>query len=156
MANYSEKFAQVGQSLGYEAPAPKEPKIILPVRVDGNIAYISGNVAFSGTELLFKGRIGADVSVEDGQRSAAFSVLNCLLALDRSVGLDKVDKVLKVTGFLSCTESFTDQPTVMNGGSQVLLDVFGEAGQHARSALGIHTLPLGASTEVEMIVALKA
>jgi enamine deaminase RidA (YjgF/YER057c/UK114 family) len=157
MANVTERFEQVGLSLGWkESPAVKEPKLVLPVRVDGRYAYVSGNVPFSAGELKFKGRIGADVSIEEGKLSAAYSVLNCLKALDREVGLDSVEQIVKVTGYLSCTEEVTEHPDIMNAGSQVLVDVFGDAGKHARAALGIHTLPLGSSTEVEIVVALKA
>lgn len=157
MTTVHERFTQVAQSLGWEeSPAPKDPKLVLPVRVDGRYAYISGNVPFSAGELKFKGRIGDDVSIEDGKLSAAYSVLNCLKALDREVGLDRVEKIVKVTGYLSCAEHVTEHPDIMNAGSQVLLDVFGDIGKHARAALGIHTLPLGSSTEVEIVVALKA
>lgn len=157
MSTVNERFEQVKQSLGWlESPAVKEPKLVLPVRVDGRMAYISGNVAFSAGELKYKGRIGADVSIEEGKLSAAYSVLNCLMALEREVGLERVEQVVKVTGYLSCTEEVTAHPEIMNAGSQVLVDVFGDAGKHARAALGIHTLPLGASTEVEIVVALKA
>lgn len=152
-----ERFEQVKQRLGFkESPAVKEPKLVLPVRVDGAIVYVSGNVPFSDGELLFKGRIGADVSIADGKLSAAFSVLNCLTALDRAVGLENVKQVLKVTGYLSCTEEVTEHPDIMNAASEVLVEVFGDSGKHARAALGIHTLPLGSSTEVEMVVALQA
>jgi enamine deaminase RidA (YjgF/YER057c/UK114 family) len=138
-------------------PAPKAGGgLIESVRVDGNVAYVSGHVPFSGGQLQLKGRIGADISIEDGKRSAALSTINCLESLDRLVGLDRVEKILKVTGYLSCTEEVTQHPEIMNAASELLIGVFGDAGRHARAALGIHTLPLGASTEVEMVVALKA
>lgn len=157
MSNVREQFNKVKESLGFkESPAVKEPKLVLPVRVDGRIAYVSGNVAFANGELLYKGRIGADVSLAEGKLSAAHSVLNCLTALDRAVGLENVEQVLKVTGYLSCTEDVTEHPEIMNGASEVLVEVFGDAGKHARCALGIHTLPLGASTEVDIVVSLKA
>ncbi|GAA3399775.1 RidA family protein [Paenibacillus hodogayensis] len=157
MSNVREQFDKVKQSLGFkETPPVKDPKLVLPVRVDGNVAYVSGNVAFAAGELLYKGRIGANVTIAEGKLSAAHSVLNCLTALDREVGLEKVDKVLKVTGYLSCTEDVTEQPEIMHGASEVLVEIFGDAGKHARAAVGIHTLPLGASTEVDMVVSLKA
>lgn len=156
MTDIRTQWNQVKEAMGYkESPAAKEPKLILPVRVDGKIAYVSGNVAFSAGELLYRGRIGADITVDEGKRSAAFSTLNCLTALDREVGIENVERVSKVTGYLCCTEEVTEHPEIMNGASEVLIRVFGEAGKHARAALGIHTLPLGASTEVEMVVALK-
>jgi len=125
-------------------------------RVDRIGACRREHVPFSGGQLQLKGRIGADISIEDGKRSAALSTINCLESLDRLVGLDRVEKILKVTGYLSCTEEVTQHPEIMNAASELLIGVFGDAGRHARAALGIHTLPLGASTEVEMVVALKA
>ncbi|MEF3313601.1 RidA family protein [Paenibacillus sp. GYB004] len=152
-----QKYEEIKQSLGFKpAPASSGPRVILPVRVEGNLAYVSGHVPFSGGELLYKGRIGVDVSIEEAKKSAALSVINCLESLDREIGLDKVDKILKVNGFLSCADHVTEHPVIMNAGSEVLIGVFGSSGEHARAALGIHTLPLGSSTEVDMIVSLKA
>ncbi|MDF2652321.1 MAG: hypothetical protein K0Q73_8126 [Paenibacillus sp.] len=151
-----EAYAQFKEQLGWKPSPAGKPGPVLGVKVIGNIAYISGHVPFSEGELLYKGRIGADISIEDGKKSAALSVINCLESFDKAVGLDKLETVLKVTGYLSCTEDVTDHPSIMNGGSDVLVGVFGETGRHARAALGIHTLPLGSSTEVEMIVSIKA
>lgn len=152
-----ELYERLKAEAGYKpAPGAKAPGPVMGVRIDGRIAYVSGHVAFSNGELRYKGRIGAEVSIEDGKKSAALAVINCLETIDGAIGLDKVDKVLKVTGYLSCAEQVTEHPAIMNAGSDVLVGVFGEDGRHARAALGIHTLPLGASTEVEMIVSLKA
>ncbi len=151
------KYEEVKQALGWKPDlSVKAPGVILSVQLDGNVAYVSGHVPFSAGELTYKGRIGDNVSIEEGKQSAALSVINCLESLDKAVGLERVDKILKVTGYLSCTEQVTEHPVIMNAGSQVLIDVFGEAGKHARAALGIHTLPLGSSTEVDMVVLLKA
>ncbi|RAV17673.1 RidA family protein [Paenibacillus contaminans] len=138
------------------SPAAPPERPFIGVKVNGTIAYVSGHLPFTGGEQLYKGRIGDNVTIEEGQKSAALSTLNCLDALDQAVGLENVAEIVKVTGYLCCTEAITEHPSIMNAGSQVLVEVFGEAGKHARAALGIHTLPLGASTEVEMIVSLKA
>ncbi|WP_135553613.1 RidA family protein [Paenibacillus cymbidii] len=152
-----ELYEQLKTEAGYKpAPGTKAPGPVMGVRIDGHIAYVSGHVAFASGELQYKGRIGADVSIEDGKKSAALSIINCLESLDSVIGLDKLDKVLKVTGYLSCAEHVTEHPSIMNAASDVLVGVFGDDGRHARAALGIHTLPLGASTEVEMIVSFKA
>ena len=152
-----EAYAAFKEQLGWKPdPAEKAPGPVLGLKVIGNLAYISGHVPFSGGELKYPGRIGAEVSIEDGKKSAALSTINCLDTFDRAIGLNKLESVVKVTGYLCCTDDVTAQPSIMNGGSEVLVGVFGEAGRHARAALGIHTLPLGASTEVEMIVSIKA
>jgi enamine deaminase RidA (YjgF/YER057c/UK114 family) len=152
-----ETYEKIKDELGFKpAPGAKVPGLILGVKAIGSIAYISGHLAFVNGELLYKGRIGADVSIEDAKKSAALSVINCLESFDSVVGLDKLDTVLKMTGYLSCTEDVTDHPAIMNAASEVLINVFGEDGRHARAALGIHTLPLGGSVEVEMIVSIKA
>ncbi|WP_158289695.1 RidA family protein [Paenibacillus flagellatus] len=151
-----QQYEAVKTKLGWKPdPTVKPPGLIMSVRVDGNVAYVSGHVAFSGGELAYKGRIGADVTIEEGKLSAALSTVNCLESLDKEVGLERVDKILKVTGYLSCAEHVTEHPAIMNAASELLIGVFGEAGKHARAALGIHTLPLGASTEVDMVVSLK-
>ncbi|MBP1990731.1 RidA family protein [Paenibacillus eucommiae] len=152
-----EVYEKFKEELGFKpAPGTKAPGPMVSVKVSGNIAYVSGHVAFSSGELQYKGRIGADVSIEDGKKSAALSVINCLDSLDSVVGLDNIDTILKVTGYLSCAEDVTEHPSIMNAASDVLFGVFGDDGRHARAALGIHTLPLGASTEVELIVQLKS
>lgn len=152
-----EEYEKIKQELGFK-PAPETNKgaaTIMPVRADGNTVYVSGNVAFSNGELQYKGRIGKEISIEDGKKSASLSVINCLEALDKAYGLEKIDSVLKVNGYLSCTEEVTQHPEIMNAASDVLIRVLGDAGRHARAALGIHTLPLGASTEVDMVVRVK-
>lgn len=138
------------------SPPAAATRPFIGVKVLGSIAYVSGHLPFTGGEQLYKGRIGDNVTIEEGKKSAALSVINCLDALESAVGLDNIAEIVKVTGYLCCTEDITDHPAIMNEGSQVLVELFGESGKHARAALGIHTLPLGASTEVEMIVSLKA
>ena len=148
-----EKFNQIKQELGWQPdPGPAQPKPYVGVRLDGDIAYISGHVAVSGGKLLYKGRIGQDITIEEARKSAALAVVNCLDLFDTAYGLEKLDKVLKMTGFLRCTEDVTEHPYIMNAASEVLVSLFGENGRHARSAIGVHTLPLGASVEVELVV----
>lgn len=148
-------YDKIKTELGWKpSPPAKVEKPYVAVKVDGDIAYVSGNIAFSGSDIMYKGRIGDTVSVEDGKKSAALAMINCLELLEEAGLLDRVTSVLKVTGYLCCAEHITELPTIMNAGSQVLVDVFGEAGKHARAALGMYTLPLGASVEVELVVKL--
>lgn len=150
-------YEQIKQREGYEkGPVATTYKPYLPVKIDGDIAYVSGNVAFSGGELKYKGRIGDTVSIEDGKRSAALAAINTIELLDDAIGLEEVESILKVTGYLCCTEDVEELPTILNAGSQVFVDVFGEEkGKHARAALGMYTLPLGASCEIDFIAKLK-
>jgi len=150
------KYAAIQQQLGWKTTEVDfSTRPYLGIRVIGNLAFVSGSLAFSAGELLYKGVIGKTISIEDAKKSAALSVINCLDLIDTSIGLEKVESVVKLTGYLACSEEVGDHPLILNAGSEVLLDVFGEAGKHARAALGIHTLPLGGSVEVEMVVSLK-
>lgn len=126
------------------------------IKLDGNIVYVSGNIAFSNGEVLFSGRIGETLTISEGKESAALAMINCLDMLDKEVGLENVETILKVTGYFCCTERITEHPEIMNTASQILVDIFGDAGRHARAALGMHTLPLGASVEIEFIAKLKS
>lgn len=154
---YREKLAVIQQSLGWTTtPVDFTTRPYSGIQVHGNMAFVSGSLAYSGGELLYRGRIGETVSIDEAKKSAALSVINCLDLIDQSIGLEKVDAVLKLTGYLRCSDEFGDQPAILNAGSEVLIEVFGEAGKHARAALGIHSLPFGGSVEVEMLVALKA
>lgn len=150
-------YDQIKKREGYvEGPAVNVYKPYVPVKIDGNIAYVSGNVAFSNGELQYKGRIGESLSIEEGKRSAALAAINTLELLDKEVGLEQVESILKVTGFLCCAEGVEQLPTILNEGSQVFVDVFGEEnGKHARAAIGVYVLPLGASCEIEFIAKLK-
>lgn len=148
---------QIKNDLGYQSieKKPNKKSPMLGVKVDDKIAYVSGSVAFSNGEVMYKGRIGDTVTIEEGKKSAALAMINCLDTLDNEVGLENVDTILKVSGFLCCTEDIEEHPVIMNAASDVVGAVFGEQGKHARVALGIHTLPLGASVEIEFTAKLK-
>ena len=106
-------------------------------------------------EVLAAGKVGAEVTAEGAKELAARCALNALAAVDALVGLERVVRVVKVVGFVASAPGFTGQPGVINGASELLGEVFGEAGQHARSAVGVAELPLGAPVEVEMIVEVR-
>ena len=137
--------------LGIELPevAPPVAAYIPAVRT-GNLVYTSGQVARELT-----GKVGADVSESDAKDAARGCALNALAAVDALVGLDAVVRVVKVVGFVASAPGFTGQPEVINGASELLKEVFGEAGAHARSAVGVAELPLGVPVEVEMIVEVR-
>ena len=139
--------------LGLELP-PVTPPVAayVPAVLTGNHVYVSGQVPIVNGALLATGKVGAAVTAEQAKELAARCALNGLAAVDALVGLDRVTRVVKVVGFVASAEGFTGQPAVINGASELLGAVFGDAGKHARSAVGVAELPLGVPVEVEMIV----
>jgi enamine deaminase RidA (YjgF/YER057c/UK114 family) len=125
------------------------------VIVHDNVAYLSGQLPFVDGELVV-GRLGENVSIEEGYAAARACGLMILAQLNAAlIPLDRVAHVIKLGAFVNSTADFTDQPKVANGASELMFDVFGEIGRHARSAVGVPTLPLGAAVEVDAIVALR-
>ena len=126
-----------------------------PVMIHGGIAYVSGQLPFVNDQLV-TGTLGNDVGLDRGVEAARACGLMILAQLKEALGsLDRVEQVLKLGGFVASDPHFTDQPKVVNGASDLMADIFGEAGQHARSAVGVPALPLGAAVEVDAIVAVK-
>ena len=146
-----ERLTQLGIQLP-KAAAPVASYV--PVVTVGQMAYVSGQLPFIDGELV-TGRLGEDVDLELGMRAARACGLMILAQLKAALGsLDKVERIVKLGGFVNSAGSFTDQPKVVNGCSDLMVDVFGEAGKHARSAVGVPVLPLGAAVEVDAIVSL--
>ncbi|WP_288487349.1 RidA family protein [uncultured Novosphingobium sp.] len=142
--------------LGLSLPEPAAPvAAYVPVVIAGGLAHVSGQLPFISGKLV-TGRLGEDVQVEDGVLAAQACAVMILAQLKKALGsLDRVEQIVKLGGFVSSTASFTDQPKVINGASELMAAVFGEAGQHARSAVGVPVLPLGAAVEVDAIVAIR-
>lgn len=139
--------------LGLELPPVAAPvAAYVPAVRTGNHVYTSGQLPFVDGALVATGKLGADVTPDQGKELAQRCALNALAAIDSLVGLDAVVRVVKVVGFVASAEGFTGQPGVLNGASELLGQVFGDAGVHARSAVGVAELPLGAPVEVELIV----
>lgn len=137
-----------------EAAAPVAA--YLPVVVAGDMAFVSGQLPFIDGELV-TGRLGEDVSLERGQAAARACALMILAQLQRELGsLDQVARIVKLGAFVNSAASFIDQAKVANGASELMAEVFGDAGRHARAAVGVPVLPLGAAVEVDAIVALTA
>lgn len=138
-------------SLDISLPIPAEPVgSYLPVVVSGNLAFVAGQIPIEGNTVKFKGKVE---SIELGQEAARLCTLNALAQLKSSLGsLDKVKRVIKVTGFVNCEPSFIDHAKVINGASDLLVKIFGEKGKHARAALGVIGLPLDSTVEIEFIV----
>ncbi|HMU42256.1 MAG TPA: RidA family protein [Ignavibacteriaceae bacterium] len=142
--------------LGLQLPnAPVPLASYLPAVVVDNLIFTSGQIPVLSGELKFKGKIGKDLTEEEGRSAAELCVLNCLSVIKNSAGsLDKIEKIIKVTVFINSAENFTGQPKVANGASDLLVKLFGEKGKHARSAVGVNELPINAAVEIEMIACL--
>jgi enamine deaminase RidA (YjgF/YER057c/UK114 family) len=143
--------------LEIELPPPPKPLFsYIPVKVAGGLAYVSGQVPMVDGEVRWPGHLGAEVSLEDGVEAARRCAIQALSALRGSVGsLDEVAGIVQLSAFVSSAPGFTQQPTVANGASDLLVDVFGQdAGSHARYAVGVPELPLNASVEIALIVEL--
>ena len=153
MSGAHERLAELGLTL---PPVAVPVAAYVPAVRTGNHVYVSGQLPIADGALLATGKVGADVSPEAAKELAARCALNGLAAVDALVGLDRVTRVVKVVGFVASAPGFTGQPAVINGASELLGSVFGEAGEHARSAVGVAELPRGAPVEVEMIVEVSA
>ncbi|MBA4051148.1 MAG: hypothetical protein C0472_04555 [Erythrobacter sp.] len=146
------KLAELGITLP-KAAAPVASYV--PVVVHGGFAHVSGQLPFVDGQVV-KGRLGDDVSVEEGQAAARACGLMIVAQLEAADLLEQVARVVKLGAFINCTPDFTQQPEVANGASDLMEQVFGGAGQHARAAVGVPALPRGAAVEVDAVVALKA
>lgn len=150
MSGVDERLESLGLVLP-EVPAPVAAYV--PAVVTGNLVYTSGQLPFVEGVLPATGKLGAEVSVEEGAQFAALSALNALAAASSAIGsLDRVTRVVKVLGFVASAPDFTAQPFVVNGASELIGEIFGDLGQHARSAVGVAVLPLDAPVEVELIL----
>lgn len=142
--------------LGIVLPQPAAPiAAYVPVVVAGGLAHVSGQLPFTDGQLI-KGRLGEGTTVEQGYTAARACALMVLAQLKAEIGsLDRVTQVVKLGGFVNSTGDFTDQPRVINGASELMVEVFGDIGRHARSAVGVPTLPLGVPVEIDAIFAVR-
>jgi enamine deaminase RidA (YjgF/YER057c/UK114 family) len=153
VATPEERLAELGLTLPEPPPAVAA---YVPAVVHAGHIWVSGQVPFREGGLPRVGLVGRDISVEDAAEEARFCALNALAQLKAAAGsLDRVERILKLTVFVASSAGFHAQPLVANGASDLLQDVFGESGRHARSAVGVAELPLGAPVEVELVAALR-
>ena len=143
--------------LGYTLPETAKPlAAYIPAIRAGEYVYTSGQVPTVGGELKYKGKIGTDLTLEDGQKASIICALNGLSAIKGILGdLNKIEQIIKLTVFVNSATGFTDQPKVANWASEFLGSVFGDAGIHTRSAVGVSELPINSAVEIEMIVKVK-
>jgi len=142
------------RALNIELPdAPKPLAAYIPAKQAGQLVFTAGQLPMLSGELFSKGLLGKDVEIEEANKAARICTLNALAAIKGLIGdLDRIKQVVRVVGYVASISSFTQQPAVINGASELLLEVFGEKGKHARSAVGMAALPLNASVEVELTV----
>ncbi|MCY9695176.1 RidA family protein [Paenibacillus alginolyticus] len=145
------------QELGITLPPSPEPRFTyIPCNQTGNLIYLSGQDCRINGELMYEGKVGREVTIEQGQAAARQTIINCLAVMKGYLGdLDRVVKIVKMLGFVNSAPGFGDQPYVINGASDLLVAVFGEQGKHARSAIGTSDLPFHTPVEIELIVEVR-
>ena len=148
-----QRLEQLGYPVDRLSP---EGSLVDAVAVEGATVYASGQVPFDGDHLVSVGKVPSEISVVDATKAAELCAANVLRRVRHEVGsLDRIKRVVRITGYVNSDPGFTDQHLVINGASTLVREVFGEAGRHARTALGMAQLPLGSSVEVEMILVLE-
>ena len=146
------------ESLKINLPqAPRSAGLYVPVMITGNLVFLSGQLPIAqgvdSSGVRFTGKVGKDISIEDGRLAARLCTLNALSQLEIALGsLDKINKFIKISGFVNCEASFTEQSKVIDGASDLILQIFEERGRHSRVALGMNSLPLDGAVEIDYIV----
>lgn len=145
------------EAMGLKLPAAPQPLAnYVPVLLSGDLLFVSGQISRHADGSVFTGRLGADVSLNDGQEAARSSALSILAHAKAALGtLDKIVQVVRLTGFVASAPHFKEQPQVVNGASDLFVAVLGDKGRHARSAVGVACLPAGAAVEVDAILKVK-
>ena len=142
------------EKLGLTLPAVRTPAFnYISTRRSGNTLYVAGHGPFKEGQLAYRGKVGRELTVEQGYDAARITMLNCLASIKAELGdLDNVSQVLRVFGMVASEEGFSQQPQVINGASDLLVELYGDRGRHARAAVGLFMLPGGMPVEIEMIV----
>ena len=150
MGKVESKLSQLKFSL---PDAPKPVAAYIPAKQTGNLVFTAGQLPMVNGELIYKGLLGQDVEIDEANKAARICTLNALAAIKGVIGdLDRIKQIVRVVGYVASVPTFTQQPAVVNGASELLLEIFGENGKHARSAVGMAVLPLNASVEIELTV----
>lgn len=141
-------------TLGITLPTPPKPAgSYIPVVRTGNLVFVSGQIPIKDGKILYSGKVTKDLSIEDAQKGARLCAINALAQLNSEFGnLEKISKIVRVSGFVNSPPEFTEQPKVINGASDLLFEIFEEKGQHTRVAVGVSSLPLNSAVEIDLIV----
>ena len=151
-------FEENIKNLGLNIPElPKALANYVPYKIVGKTMYISGQAPVKNGEIIYKGKVGTDITVQDGVEAAKLCIINIIAGVKTGIkgDWDKLDSFVKLTGYVNCQNNFTDQPKIINGASNMLVDIFGDQGRHSRVAVGSNALPLGIAVEIDAIVQLK-
>lgn len=149
--NYKKVIEEKGIQI---PPAPKPAGSYLPCAVYHGIAFLSGQISRTAAGAIITGRVGAELTLEEGIAAARAAALNVISIIENTIGFQKFDRFLKVVGYVQTSPDFHRIPDVVNGASDLFVEIFGEKGGHARSAVGAHTLPLNAAVEIEATLAI--
>jgi enamine deaminase RidA (YjgF/YER057c/UK114 family) len=141
------------RKLGIEIPSPPIPQgAYQPAVISGNLIFVSGQLPLKEGKLLYKGKVGTEISIEEGTQAARLAAVNSISVMKSELGdLDRIKRIVKVTGYVTSAPGFDLQAKIINGASQFFYDIFREAGKHARAVVGVNELPLGAPVEIEVI-----
>ena len=151
-------FEENIKQLGIEIPdMPNALANYVPYKLSDSIVYVSGQAPVMNGKLIYKGKVGNDISIEDGIKAAELCCINIISVLKKSINGDwnKLDNFLKLGGFVNCNSDFVDQPQIINGASDLLVKIFGEQGKHSRFAVGSNSLPMNISVEIDAIIKIK-
>jgi len=142
------------KQLGITLPTPPKPAgSYIPVVLSGNMAFVSGQIPMLDGKVQYTGKVPSEKSIEDAQKAAKICATNLLAQLKANLGsLDRITKIVRVSGFVNSTPEFTEQPKIINAASDLFFEIFGEKGKHSRIAVGVSSLPLGSTVEIDMIV----
>ena len=154
MYSFEENIMQLGINIP-DMPAPLANYV--PYKVSDNVVYVSGQGPLLNGDLMYKGKVNEDISIEDGIKAAELCCINIIAALKKSINGDwnRLDSFLKLGGFVNCKDDFYDQPKIINGASDLLVKIFGDQGRHARFAVGSNALPMNISVEIDAIIKIK-
>lgn len=142
------------KQLNIALPTPPRPAgSYIPVATSGKLAYVSGQIPIQDGKVAFTGKVPSERSIEDAQKAAKICAINILAQLKANLGsLDKITKIIRVSGFVNSTPDFTEHPKIINAASDLFFEIFGEAGKHSRIAVGVASLPLNSTVEIDMVV----
>jgi len=151
--NYEENISKIGIKL----PEPQKPvAMYLPAVRTNNLLFISGQIPIKNDNIIYTGKLGKEMNIEQGGKAAKLCAINALSVMKNELGnLDRIERIIKITGYVNSTDDFFDQPKVINYASELMIEIFGEKGKHSRVAIGVNTLPLNCAVEIEFIIQIK-